>query len=318
MKSGKRAGRVVKRVLADGTVKEYRYKAFRKRAPVLPSDNVGALIRAYTQSPEWRGLAEATRKNYLIYIRPFERVDHTPVGEFTRRDILTIRDGIADARGPAAANSFVSIAGAMFTWAVKHDWIAHSPVHKIDALKQGEFPAWTPAQADAALASLPEHLRRVVVLAMFTGQRRADLCAMRWSDYRDGVIALTQQKTKREMVIPVHPDLAAELSEWKASATAVTILTNARGMPWLPVQLSHGMRYAMDKLGFPPRLNVHGLRKLFAANLADAGSTTHEIAAGTGHKTLSMVQFYTEAYDQRKLATRAIGRLTTMTKRKSS
>jgi site-specific recombinase XerD len=95
----------------------------------------------------------------------------------------------------------------------------------------------------------------------------------------------------------------------------VTILTNTLGRPWVPNHMSHEMRTALDRLGFPPKLNVHGLRKLFAANLADAGATVHEIAAGTGHKTLSMVQFYTESANQRALAGKAIGRLATFYKR---
>ena len=38
-------------------------------------------------------------------------------------------------------------------------------------------------------------------------------------------------------------------------------------------------------------MNVHGLRKLAAVKLAEAGWTTHEIAAVTGHHTLAMVEF---------------------------
>jgi integrase len=38
---------------------------------------------------------------------------------------------------------------------------------------------------------------------------------------------------------------------------------------------------------------MHGLRKAAARPLAEAGCTTHEIAAITGHKTLSEVERYT-------------------------
>ncbi|GBR37695.1 hypothetical protein AA101099_0837 [Neoasaia chiangmaiensis NBRC 101099] len=53
----------------------------------------------------------------------------------------------------------------------------------------------------------------------------------------------------------------------------------------------------------------HGLRKAAARRLAEAGCTTHQIAAITGHKTLSEVERYTRAVDQRKLAQEAMERM---------
>jgi integrase len=64
-------------------------------------------------------------------------------------------------------------------------------------------------------------------------------------------------------------------------------------------------------IGLRHELNIHGLRKLAAAELADAGCTMHEIAAVTGHLSLSMVQLYTQSADQERLARAAIVRLET-------
>ncbi|MGD9918007.1 MAG: tyrosine-type recombinase/integrase [Paenirhodobacter sp.] len=46
--------------------------------------------------------------------------------------------------------------------------------------------------------------------------------------------------------------------------------------------------------------SAHGLRKSRAMQLAEAGATTHQIAAWTGHQSLSEVQHYTEAADRRR------------------
>ena len=64
----------------------------------------------------------------------------------------------------------------------------------------------------------------------------------------------------------------------------------------------------LEAIGLPP-LPVHGLRKLAAAELAAAGCTTHEIASITGHRTLAMVQLYTQSVSQETLARSAIVRL---------
>jgi integrase len=51
------------------------------------------------------------------------------------------------------------------------------------------------------------------------------------------------------------------------------------------------------------------LRKAALTRLADAGCSAHEIAAISGHKTLSEVQRYTNATNQAKLARAAMERI---------
>ena len=46
-----------------------------------------------------------------------------------------------------------------------------------------------------------------------------------------------------------------------------------------------------------------------ACSLAEAGCSTHEIASVTGHADLAMVQLYTKAAGQKKMAVAALGRL---------
>lgn len=302
-----KAGRTVRHVLKDGTVKVYTYERHARKAIDRAPDSTAELIAAYERSPEWTGLAESTRTMYAIYLRPLFKLGHLPVASWTRRDILTLRDAIASSRGNGAATGFVRAASALFTWAVDREWIEHSPVTRIKALPGGHLRAWTRQEADAAEAQLPDHLARVVILARYTGQRRGDLCAMGWSAYDGTTIRLVQQKTGAPMVLPVHSALKAHMDSWPHVAT--TILTNRGGLPWKPVDLSHALPLALTRIGLAQDLNVHGLRKLAAAELADAGCTMHEIAAITGHQSLSMVQLYTRSADQERLAGAAIIRL---------
>ena len=53
----------------------------------------------------------------------------------------------------------------------------------------------------------------------------------------------------------------------------------------------------------------HGLRKAAARRLAEAGCSTHQIRAITGHATLKEVERYTKAADQKRLAEQAIEKL---------
>lgn len=298
--------------MADGTVKEYRYgphKTPRKDAPFAP-DSLGALIEAYKRSPEWRGLSDKSRVTYNTYIQEFQRNPHAPARGVTRRDIRDMRDAIATTRGNGAGTGFVRSASVLFGWAVEAEWIEFSPVSKIKPLPRGHLPAWSDEHAALALAGLPEPLRRVVVLGLHTGQRRGDLVRLRWADYDGQWIQLIQQKTKAELTIPVNDILRAELAAWEASQTALTILTNDAGAPWNPQRLSEQMGRALARIdGLPGNLNIHGVRKLAATRHANAGSSAHEIASITGHKTLGMVELYTRSADQKKLAEAAMLRL---------
>ena len=301
--------RTVRRTLADGTTKEYTYGIASKRRHRVAYDanSVGALLLAYEHSPEWRALAEPTRRTYAVYLREVGRLKHIPVAGISRRGLLTIRDAVADARGNGAGTGFARSASALFAWAVSRDWIEINPMAGAKSLPGGSLLAWTEHEARLAMRSLPEPLRRAVVLAYHTGQRRTDLVRLPWSAFDGTTIRLRQQKTGTSLVLPAHPELQAELSRWERTATV--ILTAPRGAAWTPERLSHALPAALTSIGIIRRLTIHGLRKLAATRLAEAGCSAHEIAAITGHKSLSMVQHYTASADQEKLASAAITRL---------
>ena len=54
--------------------------------------------------------------------------------------------------------------------------------------------------------------------------------------------------------------------------------------------------------GLPDQCRLHGLKKGGMRQRAEAGNTTHELMATSGHKSLAEVQRYTEAANKKKLA----------------
>ncbi|WP_338147736.1 tyrosine-type recombinase/integrase [Neoroseomonas terrae] len=61
--------------------------------------------------------------------------------------------------------------------------------------------------------------------------------------------------------------------------------------------------------GIPSGLAPHGLRKARCRPLAEAGATTHQIAAVTGHKNLKEVETYTRAAEQARMAAQGMDRI---------
>lgn len=307
--------RVVRRRLADGTVKEYRYGRDTPKTLRVAPGSVDAMISAYHRSPEWTSLKPATQKNYGYYLRHLDTIGYVPATAVRRRLVLTLRDTIAAERGAGAANVFMRVTATLFRWARDRDWIEHSPIDRIRQLQGGHLLAWTEAEADQATVELPDELARVVTLARYTGQRRGDLINMTWRAYDGRSIRVQQEKgrdadSRPPIVIPVHPTLKTALDSWTRTEFGY-ILTSSSGLRWTRNHLTHEMRAAVDALGMRKGLNVHGLRKLAATALAEAGCSTHEIAAVTGHRSLAMVQLYTAAASQERMAEAAIVRLKT-------
>lgn len=305
----RRRDRIERRTLADGTVKEYRYAA---RA-IAPSDakTVAGVLAAWQRSPEWENLATTTAKAYIRYTTPlYDALKGAQIKNIKRRHLLGIRDIIAKNSGHGAASGFCKAVYSFFKWSADREYIDASPATRLEgALHHGTLATWTMEQALAAEAALPAHYARAVFLARHTAQRRGDLCSLRWSQYDGHAIRLTQGKTGAAMVIPVTSELKAALDAWKREAKGLTILEGQNGRPMKPQVLSVRLPLELAKIGLPEGLNIHGLRKLAAVTLANAGCSTHEIAAMTGHKTLSMVQLYTAAADQRTLSEAAVTRL---------
>lgn len=303
--------------MPDGSVKVYRYPAYQKPRKAL-GDTIGELISAWEASPEWRALAANTKAGYGTYLRPLIGMERVRIKDITRRELIAIRNAIAVERGNGAATAFVRATSALFGWAIEAGYIDYSPMTKVKRLPGGHLPAWSTADVEMALSALPEHLRRPVILALYTGQRRGDLIRMPWSAYDGARIRLVQEKTQTPLIIGVPQELKVELDAWRSAAAATLILTNKFGRPWKASNLSKQLGDALAKInGFPAHRNIHGLRKLAATNLAQAGCTLHEIAAITGHKSLAMIQLYTASVDQERAAETAIVKLADHRKRPS-
>jgi integrase len=86
-------------------------------------------------------------------------------------------------------------------------------------------------------------------------------------------------------------------------------LVKKTGRPYGDSEFSGQFRAWCDEAGLPTRCSFHGLRKALCRRLAEAGCSASEIAAWSGHATLTEVARYTKAADQAKLAKAALGRI---------
>lgn len=266
---------------------------------------LGGVLELYRASPAYRDLAASTKRTYEQAFDRLHAYGHQDIAGLRRRHVLKIRDDLADT--PGVANSVVTAIAAICLFALDREMIDVNPAHRVPRLKLQEWRRWTPDEVGRWYAETYEALRRVMVLALFTGQRRADLVRMTWSDVRDGAVRVVQQKTGARLWIPVHPTLQTHLAAWRADTTTVTVLAHSDRKPWRSGILSTTWSREATRLQMAG-CTLHGLRKTAAAMLAEAGCTTKEIQSITGHATLAEIERYTREAEQRTLADNAMAK----------
>jgi integrase len=177
-------------------------------------------------------------------------------------------------------------------------------------IKLGKLHTWTDTEIRTFEMKWPPGTRERTAfdLLLSTGQRSSDARAMAWSHVENNRIHVTQKKTGKKLSIPIHPDLAGTLAAQPGPRQRF-ILTNRHGAPYSAASFHNLLKKAAADAGLPKHCVPHGLRKAAARRLAEAGCSTKQIQAITGHDSLSEVARYTEAAEQEILATAAVERL---------
>lgn len=269
-----------------------------------------ALIVAYYQSSNWKGLRPDTQRAYRGEIERFRAEDGDAlVRDLKARHIARMMDLKADT--PAAANNLLRVLRVLLAFAVAREWRAENPAMAVKKLRYRSdgFHTWSEEEIAQFEAFWPlgSKERLAFDLLLYTGQRSADVRAMTTGQIKDGFLSLRQSKTDEPLTIQIHPALDASLNACP-SGHLVLVVTQF-GKPFSPKGFGNWISAAAKKAGLPSGCAAHGLRKSAAVRLAQAGCTVHEIMSITGHKSLKEVERYTRATDQKANAIVAMGKV---------
>lgn len=273
-----------------------------------------ALLSEFYGSDYWRNtLKPITQGNYRnVYERWANEWGANAVATLTRKDVQAMLDDRAAT--PSAARTFLKRLRILFDFAVEREYRADNPFRtvKLKPLATEGFIAWSDAdierfKARHAPGSKP---RRAMALLLYTTQRRSDVHRMAASDVVEGCIAVTQTKGRKgiapvQLLVPIHPELLAELAQ---APEGPAFITTAYGNPFSAAGFTKWFVEQAQAAGLVDR-TPHGLRKAGARHHAEAGSGAPQIAAMTGHKSLSEVQRYIRSAAQPRLARLAMDAL---------
>jgi integrase len=268
--------------------------------------SVNGLVVSYYRT-DFRRLKPGTQRLWRGIIERF-RAEHgsKPVARLERAHVKDIIG--AKAATPHAANNLLKVLRVLLNHAIDLGMIGSNPAIGVKPYRsQGDgFHTWTEDEIARFEARHPigSKARLAFALLLYTAQRRSDVIRFGWQHVQGDTIAVRQEKTGTPLLIPIHPELAKALAA--APKTDMTFLIGERGKPFTADGFGAWLRARCNEAGLPRHCSAHGLRKAAATRLANAGCSTDQIKAITGHKALAEVARYTKAADQRRLALQAL------------
>jgi integrase len=265
---------------------------------------VSAAIIGYCQDQSFRVLAFGTQQTRRQILERF-REEHGDkrISLLQRQHVIKL---LGSKKTFAARNWFKAIR-ALMQYAVEIGLREDDPTQnvKLPKVKSAGIWSWSDSEIEQFEARHKPGTRARLALALllYTGQRRSDVIRMGRQHIRNGAIHIRQQKTGVELAIPIHATLRDIMA--KTPGRHLTFLTTDYGKPFSPTGFGNKFRRWCNEASLP-HCSAHGLRKAACRRLAEAGCSAHEIAAISGHRTLSEVARYTRAVDQTRLAVAAM------------
>lgn len=264
------------------------------------------LIRQFEKSPEFRSRSFNTQRSYTLYLARANALMRTKHGEswpvklIERKDILALRDSMADT--PGAASQAVRAMSALFAWAVDNERAKVNPAERVKKFAAEPHKPWPQELVEEGLSD--PQVGMAVALLYFTGQRINEVVRMSWADINGDHMRVYVQKTKQRMDVAILPELAEMLA--RQPKLAPTILTNANDASWTQSGLRQKLQDWAKARGH--KIVPHGLRKNAVNSLLEAGCTGAEVNGITG-QSLQMIEHYAKGVNRLKLGRAAVVKL---------
>ena len=276
------------------------HKTRRARAPAM---TVSELIQKYEQSQRYLALSKGSRETYRATLDKIERLlGVMDIEKVSRRHV---REAAEVYPGGATRNMFISVVSVLYLFARRDlECTKNEPAKDMDSYPTGQHAVWPEELLALGLASDQPRVRLMVHLLYYTGQRIGDVLTMRWDAIKAGTIAVHQQKTSKDMVIPLLPELAALLAT--TPKLGETIVTGLKGRAAGVESVRQEIIAFAKAAGFDAV--PHGLRRNAVYAMLYQGCSPDEVGSFTG-QTAEIVAHYAKGISQLRLAEGAAAKM---------
>jgi len=268
------------------------------------------LVARYQGSSAWSSLAKATQRQRANFFKgTLTTAGEMPYKDITRKHIIEGRE--ARKHTPNQANNWLKAIRRLFAWAVEQEFLTVNPVEGVKNVKRpktGGFDPWSEADVDAFERRwrVGSRERLAFTILLCTGLRRGDATRLGRQHVKGGTARIKAEKTGTQLTIPILPELQNIIE--RTPVGSLTYISTEIGKPLTKESFGNWFSQACRAAGV--NKSAHGLRKLAATRLANAGVSEAELDAIMGWTPGSgMSRVYTRNRDTERLARQAAQKL---------
>jgi len=291
----------------DLNVAQVREKAKKMRADLAQGVNpkserkegvtIGELFLAYM---ERHGSAKKSsgndRHSYERYLKPW---GHYRLVDVTRSKVEALHKTIGK-ETPTQANRVLALLSTMFSKAIIWGYLkTENPcrgVKKFREVSRDRFLSGEELGRFFEALDLTENpaFKDFILLALFTGARKANVLSMRWKDidFERSVWKIPGEMSKNgdPMQIPLGPDVLEILKRRRAETSSVFVLPGpgAKGH-YMEPKRAWGTLLKRAKL---EDLRIHDLRRSMGSWMTIGGTSLPIVGKALGHKTSQATSIY--------------------------
>jgi integrase len=261
-----------------------------KRAALLEQRNTFAQVAGNYMAEKGQHLksgAELQRKLDKLILPTLGDI---PVADLTRADIKELFLEKAEAK-PVAANRMLALINVILNYAIDEELIDNNPATRIEKKSETPRDRYLSAVEIATFwhgldnIGFDPQIVRILKLCLASGQRRAEVVHMRWSEINlaETKWELPAERTKagRPHRVPLSP-LAVELIGEPTGGEYV--FTNGGGRPFHLNAPGQAMAASLPALGLADNpATPHDLRRTFASGMGDLGIPPYVVSRLLNH-----------------------------------
>ena len=223
----------------------------------------------------------------------------------------------------ATVQKYLTVVSAVLSDAKRNEIIQKNPARMIDLPDTEHRKQFipTPEQAKEFLDGLvdePWQYKAYYLLAIYTGCRRGELCALKWSDFiMDGdrcILTVSRSrsivagegvregstKNGKSRILAIDEDVTSfiksycyyqiRMAEEQGIESSDYLFTNDDGSLIHPDTFTKHLRKIYEELGFPSEFHLHTLRHYFVTTLLHSGVDKQTVAELAGHGDTSFLE----------------------------
>jgi integrase len=276
----------------------------------VPMGSLDALCVSFYESATWQTMTAASHATFRPVIERLRAKDGKgKVAQLRPEHIAVMLDRIAN---PSARDKMLKALRMLMAHAIpslrKDDPTAGI---KVKLPKSTSHHMWTDQEIEQYRKRHPlgTPARLALEFALQTASRRMEVARLGPQHVKAGKIEIARCHGSLDVSPGITPSLQAAIDAMPAVGIK-TFLVGRRGKAMSADTLAKEFAIWATEAGLPAQCRLHGLKRSSLSRMAIDGCTPHEMQAVSGHKTLAMIQLYTDEVDREKLSVSAFAKIT--------